>query len=278
MVSRSTASSPASAHVSGDRRSSCYVAGRGGVAADAAAVALNVTVADPTGGGFVTVYPCGSHAAHCIEPQLRRRLDGAERGDRQGRRRRQGLPLRLERHRSSSSMSTATSRRPPPCTRSTRLGCSTPATGYTTIDGLPARLGHRRSCSITSVQIDNRVSVPADATAVVLNVTVTEAERRRLRHRVSVRHRCAHRLEHQLPRRLDRRQPGRVEDRCRRHRVHLQQLADPPRRRCRWLLPCTTSYQSLDPARLLDTRDGFSHDRRTVRRRRHSAGRQRSPS
>jgi hypothetical protein len=36
------------------------VAGRGGVAADAAAVALNVTVADPTGRGFVTVYPCGA--------------------------------------------------------------------------------------------------------------------------------------------------------------------------------------------------------------------------
>ncbi len=49
------------------------VAGRGGVAADAAAVALNVTVADPTGGGFVTVYPCGAGATNCLECQLRRR-------------------------------------------------------------------------------------------------------------------------------------------------------------------------------------------------------------
>jgi hypothetical protein len=36
------------------------VAGRGGVAADAAAVVLNVTVTDPHASGFVTVYPCGS--------------------------------------------------------------------------------------------------------------------------------------------------------------------------------------------------------------------------
>ena len=36
------------------------VAGRGGVDSDAAAVALNVTVVDPTRSGFVTVYPCGA--------------------------------------------------------------------------------------------------------------------------------------------------------------------------------------------------------------------------
>ena len=36
------------------------VAGRGGVALNASAVVLNVTVTDPVGDGFVTVYPCGS--------------------------------------------------------------------------------------------------------------------------------------------------------------------------------------------------------------------------
>ncbi len=35
------------------------VTGRAGVAPDAAAVALNVTVTDPAAAGFVTVYPCG---------------------------------------------------------------------------------------------------------------------------------------------------------------------------------------------------------------------------
>jgi subtilisin family serine protease len=36
------------------------VAGRGGVPVDAVAVVLNVTVIDALGGGFVTVFPCGS--------------------------------------------------------------------------------------------------------------------------------------------------------------------------------------------------------------------------
>ncbi|MUH51886.1 MAG: hypothetical protein F2789_11835, partial [Actinobacteria bacterium] len=36
------------------------VAGRGGVAVDAAAVVLNVTVTEPQTPGFVTVFPCGS--------------------------------------------------------------------------------------------------------------------------------------------------------------------------------------------------------------------------
>jgi hypothetical protein len=36
------------------------VAGRGGVPADAVAVVLNVTVTGPSGGGFATVFPCGS--------------------------------------------------------------------------------------------------------------------------------------------------------------------------------------------------------------------------
>jgi subtilisin family serine protease len=36
------------------------VTGRGGVPADAASVALNVTVTEPAGAGYVTVYPCGT--------------------------------------------------------------------------------------------------------------------------------------------------------------------------------------------------------------------------
>jgi hypothetical protein len=35
------------------------VAGRGGVAADAATVVLNLTVTDPTMPGFITAFPCG---------------------------------------------------------------------------------------------------------------------------------------------------------------------------------------------------------------------------
>jgi hypothetical protein len=36
------------------------VAGRGGAPANASAVVLTVTVTEPAGGGFVTVFPCGS--------------------------------------------------------------------------------------------------------------------------------------------------------------------------------------------------------------------------
>jgi hypothetical protein len=49
--------------------------------------------------------------------------------------------------------------------------------GYATIDGFQQGAGIRARQSVTPLQIENRVSVPADATAVVLNVTVTEAER-----------------------------------------------------------------------------------------------------
>ena len=48
------------------------VGGRGGVPMDAAAVVLNVTVTDPEGSGFVTVYPCGERVADGVELELRR--------------------------------------------------------------------------------------------------------------------------------------------------------------------------------------------------------------
>ena len=45
---------------SGGSTTAVQVAGRGGVARDASAAVLNVTVTDAAGPGFVTVYPCGS--------------------------------------------------------------------------------------------------------------------------------------------------------------------------------------------------------------------------
>ena len=44
---------------SGETPFEAAVTGRGGVPATASAVALNVTVTDGSGPGFVTVYPCG---------------------------------------------------------------------------------------------------------------------------------------------------------------------------------------------------------------------------
>jgi hypothetical protein len=37
------------------------VTGRGGVASDAAAVVLNVTVTDPSAPGYLTIFPCGAN-------------------------------------------------------------------------------------------------------------------------------------------------------------------------------------------------------------------------
>jgi hypothetical protein len=42
-----------------------------------------------------------------------------------------------------------------------------------TIDGLAARIGQRASMQVTELQVTGRGLVPADASAVVLNVTVT---------------------------------------------------------------------------------------------------------
>jgi hypothetical protein len=53
----------------------------------ATAVALNVTVTQPAGASFLTVWP-GRCAAVVVEPQLRRRRDGAQHGDRETRDRR----------------------------------------------------------------------------------------------------------------------------------------------------------------------------------------------
>jgi hypothetical protein len=45
--------------LSAESLTSLPVSGRGGVSASASAVALNVTVAEAQGSGFVTVWPCG---------------------------------------------------------------------------------------------------------------------------------------------------------------------------------------------------------------------------
>ena len=46
-----------------------------------AAVSLNVTVTNPVGAGFVTVYPCGA-LTQVVQRQLRRRSDRGQRGHR----------------------------------------------------------------------------------------------------------------------------------------------------------------------------------------------------
>ena len=59
---------------------------------------LNVTVTNPVGPGFVTVYPCGRSPGR-VERELRRRSDGGERGDRADLGRRRAVLLQQPRHR-----------------------------------------------------------------------------------------------------------------------------------------------------------------------------------
>lgn len=150
------------------------VAGRGGVPTDAGEAVLNVTVTGPKGPGFVTVYPCDAPrptasnlnytANATVTNAVIASLGGTGRVclftlapadlvvDVNG-----YVPDR------ASFVSVAPS----------RLMDTRPDEGITTIDGQQARLGLRPAGSTTQLLVTGRASVPADAAAVVLNVTVT---------------------------------------------------------------------------------------------------------
>ncbi|MCU1365318.1 MAG: hypothetical protein JWN39_957, partial [Ilumatobacteraceae bacterium] len=151
------------------------VAGRGGVAPDAATVVLNVTVTEAQGAGFVTVYPCGSDPPTasningvagstvpnavivkvgaggqvCLFNQLATHLVVDVNGY---------FPL-------GSSLTSLVPG---------RLFDSRP--GQPTADGQLSGGGLRQAGSVTVVPVLGRAGVPADATAVALNMTVTEAQ------------------------------------------------------------------------------------------------------
>ncbi|MCU1399318.1 MAG: putative thermolysin family peptidase [Acidimicrobiales bacterium] len=154
---------------------SLLVAGRGGVASDAATVVLNVTVTEAQGAGFVTVYPCGSDPPTasninavegstipnavivkvgaggqvCLFNQLRTHLVVDVNGY---------FPL-------GSSLTSLVPG---------RLFDSRP--GQPTADGQLSGGGQRPAGSVTVVPVLGRAGVPNDATAVALNMTVTEAQ------------------------------------------------------------------------------------------------------
>jgi hypothetical protein len=153
------------------------VAGRGGVVPTATAVVLNVTVANTAGSGYVTVYPCGAtqptasnlnftpgvvvpnaviakvgtNGQVCVFVSATTDLIVDVAGY---------FPA-------TTSLQSIN----PARVLETRTG-----SGLTTIDGLQQGEGPRAAGSITSVQIGGRATVPADASAVVLNVTVTNAQ------------------------------------------------------------------------------------------------------
>jgi hypothetical protein len=150
------------------------VTGRGGVPSDAAAVSLNVTAAWPTQNGFATVYPCGSvqplasninYTPGAVVPNavIAKVGTGGKvclfvSGE---------THLIVDVNGYLSNGSSYRSMNPARVLETRPLS--------STADGLQQGDGIRLPGTITNVQITNRVGIPADATAVVLNVTVTEA-------------------------------------------------------------------------------------------------------
>ena len=157
------------------------VAGRGGVALDAPAVALNVTVTEPTGAGFLTVFPCGTEqptasnlnystapGSNTIPNAVISKIgtDGnvclfAS----------QALHLVVDVNGMFPAGSTYQPINPARLLET--------RDGFTTVDGLQQGGGPivtGPAGAVTSVKIANRAGIPADAVAVALNVTVTEPE------------------------------------------------------------------------------------------------------
>ena len=152
------------------------ITGRHGVPADAIAVVLNVTVTGAQGGGFVTVWPCGEPmpnasslnytAGSTVANAVITKIGAGGKvclltaGS--------GTNLLVDLNGFNPIGSSFVSLVPG------RVLESRP--GYTTVDGQFQGMGVRAAGSVTELQITGRHGVPADAAAVVLNVTVTGAQ------------------------------------------------------------------------------------------------------
>jgi hypothetical protein len=148
------------------------VTGRHNISADATSVVLNVTVADPTDGGYVTVWPCGSVRPNASSVNFAAGQTIAN--------------AVISKVGTGGRVCIFTSASAHLLTDTTgyylegSLTSLDPArlldsrAGGATIDAAQARIGIRPPGSVTPVQVTGRGGVPADATAVVLNVTATD--------------------------------------------------------------------------------------------------------
>jgi len=149
------------------------VAGRGGVPADAESAVLNVTVTEPVGSGFVTVFPCGSQrplasnvnyvAGQSVPNAVISRIGVG------------GLVCLFVNE--ATHLAVDVNGYFPPATAffslvPSRLLDTRP--GQPTADGLFQGAGPVLRDTTLALTVIGRGGVPADATAVVLNVTVTE--------------------------------------------------------------------------------------------------------
>jgi len=148
------------------------VAGRGGVPADAVAVAFNVTAANTAANGFITVYPCDQPRPTASNLNIRpgvvvpnsviTALD--PNGD-----------VCIYTHTGTDLIVDLAGYFPMTTTFETinpaRLLDTRP--GQTTIDGQSQGTGTAATGATTVVQITGRAGIPADATAVAVNLTLT---------------------------------------------------------------------------------------------------------
>ncbi|MEQ8437278.1 MAG: hypothetical protein RIB65_07270 [Ilumatobacter fluminis] len=154
------------------------VAGRGGVAADAAAVSLNVTVVGPDRAGHVTVFPCGSPMPtasnlNYLPGQVIPNAVLVKIGD--------GGKVCIYAHASTHLLVDVNGAFGPasdfgPLVPARLLETRTGAAN-TTVDGRFQRTGRVGAGSITELKVTARAGVPANAAAVSLNVTVVGPDR-----------------------------------------------------------------------------------------------------
>ena len=202
------------------------ITGRAGVPANATAVVLNLTALDSTTPGYVTAYPCGT--AQPYVSNLNYTPGGAAIANSAT------VPIgaggKVCLYTSSATNLIADIN-----------GWYPAGSNFTTttptrlLDTRPARTGQG---AVTELQITGRAGVPANAAAVVLNLTALDSTTPRIRHRLPLRHRTALRLQPQLHTRRRR-------DRQLRHRPHrrrrqglpLHLLGHQPHRRHQRLVP-----------------------------------------
>lgn len=152
------------------------IAGRGGVTADASAAALSITAVNTASRGFVTVYPCDQPRptasnlnmvpGRTVPNSVITALDGA--GN-----------VCIYVHSGSDLVVDVAGYFPASSTfdiiNPARLLDTRP--GKATIDGQGLGAGMTTARQVTKVQITGRAGIPADGSAVALNLTLTETSR-----------------------------------------------------------------------------------------------------
>ncbi|MCU1400054.1 MAG: hypothetical protein JWN62_3163 [Acidimicrobiales bacterium] len=151
------------------------ITGRAGVPTDAAAVVLNVTVTEAQGAGFVTVFPCGTERPNASNLNY---VTGSTVPNNVIAKIGTGGKVCLYTSNATHLLADVNGYfRPTTAFQAiapSRL-LDTRADGAT-IDGANLAAGVAAPGSVTEVQVTGRAGAPVGATAVVLNVTVTEAQ------------------------------------------------------------------------------------------------------